>query len=276
MYYLCVIGIIMFSMNPLLLGIALITSVCGAVITGTATKKEHLFSLLVFVVAAVLNPLFVHKGVTVLFYLNDRPFTLEATLYGVSAAMMITAALYRLRDLSKAMTSDKMLYLFSRISPKTALLLSMTIRYVHLLKVRWRRIQDAQKALGLYDDGNLIDGVRGRARVLSILITWTLENGVITAESMEARGYGCTRRTAFAVYRIHAADVWMILCCPALTAVTAVGVYGSGAVYYPRLDMNLLTPWGIAGAAAFGLLSVLPYFWNTMEAIRWRILLSKT
>ena len=274
-YFLCVLTVIMFSMNPLLLGIALVTSVSGAAIAGTANGRAHLFSLAVFVIAAALNPLFVHKGVTVLFYLNDRPFTLEAVAYGLSAAAMITAALYRLRDLSKAMTSDKVLYLFGRLSPKLALLLSMTLRYVALFKMRWRKITDTQRALGLYQDGNLIDAVRGRARVLSILITWTLENGIVTAESMEARGWGSGRRTSYAVYRFHAADAILILLCLSLTAVTVVGVIFSQAVYYPEIEMSLFTPWGIAGAAAFALLSVLPLIWNTKEAVRWRSLRSK-
>lgn len=274
-YYLCTLTVIMFSMNPLLLGIALLTSVFGAAVSGTADRKAHLFSAAVFLVAAVLNPLFVHKGLTVLFYLNDRPFTLEATVYGLSAAMMITAALYRLRGLSKALTSDKVLYLFGRLSPKLGLLLSMAIRYVSLFKVRWRRIQDSQRALGLYDDGNLIDALRGRARVLSVLITWTLENGIVTAESMESRGYGCGRRTSFAVYRLHVSDAVLMMICILLTAVTVVGVKCSAAVYYPELDMHLLTPWGTAGAAAFTLLCVLPLLINGAEVIRWRSLRSK-
>ena len=275
-YYLCILTVTMFSMNPLLLCIALVTSVLSAVLTHTASRKNHLFSLAVFVVAAALNPIFVHKGLTVLFYFNGNPVTLEATLYGLSAAMMLTSALYRLRDLSKALTSDKVLYLFGRFSPKLALLLSMTLRFVSLLRVRWRRIQDSQKALGLYDDGNLIDAVRGRARVLGILITWTLENGIVTAESMESRGYNSGRRTSYAVYRVHAADVLFILVCLSLTALTATGIWQSKAVYYPELDMRLFSPWGLAGAAAFTLLSVLPLIINIKEAIRWRLLLSKT
>lgn len=275
-YYLCVLGIIMFSMNPLLLCIALVTSVLCAVIGGTANKKAHLFSFAVFLVAAVLNPLFVHKGETPLFFLNDRPITLEATVYGLCAAGMLTAALYRLRDLSKVMTSDRVLYLFGRFSPKLALLLSMALRYTALFRVRWRKICDSQRALGLFDDGNLIDAVRGRARVLSILITWTLENGIVTAESMESRGYGCGRRTSFAVYRVHKNDVILMLVCILLTALSAVGIYDSRAEFYPALSMNLLNPWGIAGAAAFTVLSVLPLIINAKEAIRWRWLLSKT
>lgn len=275
-YYLCVLGIIMFSMNPLLLCIALLTSVLSAVIGGTADKKAHLFSLMVFLIAALLNPIFVHKGATPLFFFNDNPITLEATVYGLCAAGMLTAALYRLRDLSKVMTSDRVLYLFGRFSPQLALLLSMAIRYTTLLRVRWRKISDSQRALGLFDDGNLIDAVRGRAWVLSILITWTLENGIITAESMESRGYGTGRRTSFAVYRVRKYDVLVMLLCVLLTALSAVGIYHSKAAFYPALSMDLLTPWGITGAAAFTVLSVLPLIMNGREAIRWRLLLSKT
>lgn len=275
-YYLCVLAITMFSMNPLILCVSLLSSALCAVVEHSANTRAHLFSVAVFATAVIINPLVVHNGVTVLFYINNRPFTLEAAVYGLAAAAMITAALYRLRSFSKVMTSDKMLYLFGRVSPKTALLLSMTIRYVSLLKMRWRSISDTQRALGLYDDGNLIDAIRGRARVLSILITWTLENGIVTAESMEARGYGSMRRTSYATYRLHADDVILMVVCAMLSAVTAVGMICSRTVYYPQIDMEMFTPWGIAGVAAFLLLSILPLIVNGKEALRWRFLLSKT
>ena len=67
-----------------------------------------------------------------------------------------------------------------------------------------------------------------------------------------------------------------ILVCLSLTALTATGIWQSKAVYYPELDMRLFSPWGLAGAAAFTLLSVLPLIINIKEAIRWRLLLSKT
>ena len=188
---------------------------------------------------------------------------------------MIAAALYRLRGMSAAFTSDKVLYLFGRVSPKLALMLSMSIRYVGLFRIRFRKIQDTQRALGLYDDGNLIDAVRGRARVLSVLITWTLENGIITAESMESRGYGSSRRSSYAVYRIHTADIAVILLCVILDAVTVIGEINTKIDYYPKLGFELFTPWGIAGAAAFALLCFLPIIINVKEAVRWRSLISE-
>ena len=162
-FYLAVTGITMFTMHPVIIGISLFASLLNYALYARGGIRPHLFSLILFIVLAVINPLINHNGVTVLFYLNERPITAEAAVYGVVAAGMVTATLYWLRLFSKAMTGDKLLYLFGWLTPKISLILSMTIRYVELLRARWRRIQDAQKALGLYDDGNLIDALKGRA-----------------------------------------------------------------------------------------------------------------
>ena len=274
-YYLCVLGVTMFSMQPVILCISLFSSILSGALDRSAGRRAHIFSAALFIIAALINPIAVHNGATVLFYLNDRPFTLEAVVYGLAAACMITASLYWLRSLSKAMTSDKVMYIFGGFSPKTALIISMSIRYIGLFRQRWRKIQDSQRALGLYDDGNLIDALKGRARVLSVLITWTLENGIVTAESMEARGYGCARRTSYSDYRIHTADIVLMGVFAALTAFTVMGLVNTSAVYYPDLKFSLFTPWGIAGAVAFLVLCVLPPVINLKEAMRWRILTSR-
>lgn len=274
LYYLGVTAITMFTMNPVILTISLFASVLNYALYAKGGLKPHLFSLILFVILAALNPLINHNGATVLFYLNDRPFTAEAAFYGLFAAAMVTASLYWLRLFTKAMTSDKLLYLFGRLSPKIALILSMAIRYVELFRARWRRIQDAQKALGLYDDGNLIDALRGRARVLSILITWALENGIVTAESMDARGYGTGRRTSFALYRIRVADLLLITVCLVLGTVGSAGLCTADVSWYPTTEMHLTEPLSIAGYCCFGVLAALPVIINTKEAIRWRYLRS--
>ena len=274
LYYAAVTVITMFSMNPIIIAVALLSSVLCYCLYARGGMRVHLFSLILFLVLAIINPLVVHNGVTVLFYLNSRPITLEATLYGVSAAATVTATLYRLRSLSHDFTSDKLLYLFSRVSPKIALILSMTLRYVSLFRVRRQKAQDAQKALGLYRDGNLIDAVRGRLRVLSILLTWTLENGVVTAQSMDARGYGSRRRTSFAIFRFRVCDLLFILLTLALTGGAVAAVIGSHINYYPDIQTDLFSELSVAGYCAFTILSILPVIINTKEVLQWRRLTS--
>lgn len=274
LYFLCVTGITMFTVNPVVVGISLPASVLSYALYAKGGIKPHIFSLILFIILAVINPLFVHNGMTPLFYLNGRPVTVEAAVYGLMSAGMAVAALYWLRLFSKVMTSDRLLYIFGRFSPKLALILSMSIRFTELLRVRWRKIRSARTALGLFGDGNLIDALRGRARILSILITWTLENGIITAESMEARGYGTGRRTSFALYRLRPRDLAVMAVCAALTAISAAGIAAAGVNYYPMLLMELDRPLSIAGYCGFGILAFLPVIINTKEAIRWRYLIS--
>ena len=274
-YYIAVITLTMFSMNPVIIAISLLSSVLNYCLYAKGSLRVHLFSLILFLILAVVNPLVVHNGATVLFYLNSRPITVEATLYGVIAAAMVTATLYRLRSLSHDMTSDKLLYLFGRFSPKLALLLSMALRYVALFKHRWRRIQDSQRALGLYRDGNLIDAVRGRLRVLSILITWSLENGIVTAQSMDARGYGSRRRSSYAIYRLRRYDMLIILLTLSATGVSIVGMINADFSCYPSVRSDLFSPLSIAGYITYAILCILPVILNTKEVIRWRTLLSK-
>lgn len=273
-YYTAVIVVTMFSTNPMIIGISLLSSVLCCCLYAQCRLRMHLFSLLLFLVLTVINPLINHNGVTVLFYLNSRPITLEATLYGLCAAATVTATLYRLRSLTGDLTSDRLMYLFGRFSPKLALLLSMSLRYVSLFKIRWHKVQDSQRALGLYRDGNLIDAVRGRMRVLSVLITWSLENGIVTARSMDARGYGSRRRSAFAIYRFRLSDLAVILLTLALTGAAVAGITAADFSYYPAVVSDLFSPLSMIGYIAYAILGFLPIIINTKEVIRWRILLS--
>lgn len=274
LYYIAVTVVTMFSMDPVILTISLLSSVLTYCLYSNGGARVHLFSLGLFIVLAVINPLFVHNGATVLFYLNSRPITLEATLYGLSASAMVTATLYRLRSLTHDITGDKLQYIFGRFSPKLALILSMALRYVSLFKHRWHKIQDSQRALGLYRDGNLIDAVRGRLRVLSILITWSLENGIITARSMDARGYGSRRRSSYAIFRFRVYDLIVILLTLALTGAIIAGMLNSGMTYYPVVTADLLSPLSVAGYICCTVLGLLPVIINTKEAIRWQSLTS--
>ena len=273
-YYISVTAITMFGMDPAAAAISLAFSALYCCIWSGAKKGTHVFAAVLFIVLAAINPLTVHNGATVLFYLNSRPVTLEAALYGVTAAVVVTATLYRLRSLTSDLSGEKLMYIFGRFSPKLALLLSMSLRYVDLLKSRWRRIQDSQRALGLYNDGNLIDAARGRLRVLSVLITWSLENGMITAQSMESRGFGSGRRTSFSVFRFRAADLLVILFTLAATALTAAGIHSADFGFYPTLTGDPLSPLSAAGYSAYAVLAALPIIINTKEAVRWRALRS--
>ncbi len=276
-YFLGVTGVAMFCMDPL---IALI-SLLGALALhlrrrGLEDGRSHIYTLLLFLGMSLLNPLVSHHGVTVLFMINHNPVTLESLLYGITAAGMIVAVLYWFRSFSAIMTSDRLLYLFGALSPRLALVLSMALRYVPLFGRQWRKTRQAQQALGLYREDNAIDTLRGNGQIFSIMVTWALENGVVTADSMAARGYGIGKRSRFAPYRFTWRDGMMLILSLLLAGVSFWAVSARGFTFYPAISSRAVTPLVGVGYGLYGLLALLPVIIDGKEALRWRILQSGT
>lgn len=278
-YFLTVAGTAMFCLHPVLVVLSFLgAAALFAVRNGGKQWKSHLYFLALFVIMACVNPLVSHRGVTVLFVLNDNPVTQEAVLYGLFAAGMILAVIYWFRSFSQIMTSDRLLYLFGAVSPKFALLVSMALRYVPLFGRQARRVRQAQRAAGLSGTDNIVDSARGGLRVFSILVTWGLENGIITADSMAARGYGIGRRTRFARFRFRRSDAMLLLLSLLLGGVVCAGI-GTGGLdfsFYPAVKAATPTPLTYAGLGAYGLLAFLPTLLEVKERIKWNCLLSKT
>lgn len=274
-YYLAAAGVCMFTMDPVVLAISLIGALVSLAVTGLLSQwRMHLYSLVLFAVMALVNPIISHNGVTVLFVMNHNPVTLEALLYGAAAGGMIVTVMTWFRAFTAAMTSDKLLYIFGALSPKLALMLSMALRYVPLFGRQIRKVQASQQALGLYKEDNLIDRLRGSLRVFSVMVTWTLENGIITADSMSARGYGIGKRSRFSIFRWTRQDVLLMTATLLLAGCAAWGIAGRTVVYYPAIVFTPVTARVLAGYIAYGCLAWLPAFITGKEAIKWRCLRS--
>ncbi len=277
-YILTVAGIAMLCLHPVLL----LLSLLGAVLffflqNGSRGMRSHGLFLGLFVGMALINPLVSHNGITVLFVIQDAPITGEAVLYGIVAAGMVMAVLYWFRSFTQMMTEDKLLYLFGKLSPKLALILSMGLRYVPMFQKQAQRVNQTQTALGLYRDDNLPDRMKGGLRIFSIMVTWALENGIITADSMTARGYGIGMRSHFSLFRFRAADGVILLLTVFLGFMTGFSV-GTGAfniTFYPKIMIAPLSFWGLVGCLSYGLLVLLPTVMEVGERIKWKYLRSK-
>jgi len=277
-YYAAIISLSMITMNPIII----LLSAVGAFVTFFIRNKlsgvsSHLFFLLMFAVTVIINPIFNHNGVTVLIVVNDNPITLEAILYGVASGLMIIGIIYWFRTFSQIMTSDKLLYLLGSLSPKFALILSMTLRYIPLFEKQTQKVIHAQQALGLYRDNDLAGKIRGGIRVFSVMVTWVLENGVITSDSMTARGYGIKKRTHFSIFKFKRQDIVLTLTTLMLFASVLTGIL-SGAVdfeFYPMIvkaETNIIS---FITYISYGILAFLPTMIEVEEKIRWKYLKSK-
>ena len=271
-------GIAMFCLNPVLLALSLAGSALYLAVRNPLAARRALPPYLaLFALSALINPLFAHNGATPLFVLNHNPVTLEALFYGMAMGGMIASSLCWFRSFQEIMTSDKLLYVFGSALPKLTLILSIALRYIPLLRDQAKRVRDAQRALGLFREENLIDRLRGEARVFSVLVTWALENGIITADSMAARGYGTGRRTRYALFRFRGRDAALCMICLALASV-AIAAAASGALrcdFYPRFRLNGGGALGAVGYACYALLAFAPGILEWEENLRWRALRSR-
>ena len=188
LYFVLVIGCSMFVMHPVFLACSCLGGLAYYLYLSRwkAVKTTLWMMLPVFVLSAVLNPLFTHQGVTLLWYFpNGNPLTLESILYGLGAGVMLVCVLNWFSCYQVVMTSDKFIYLFGKVIPAMSLILSMVFRFVPKFKAQIEKVSTSQKCIGRdVTNGSIPARARHGMKILSVMTTWALENSVETADSM--------------------------------------------------------------------------------------------
>lgn len=263
-------------MHPIFLGISLISSFIYSIsLNGKkAVKFNLLYMLPLLIITAIMNPVFNHQGVTILFYLESgNPMTLESILYGVAAAVMFISVILWFSGYNAVMSSDKFIYLWGRIIPGTSLIISMVLRFVPRYKAQIKIISNGQKCIGRdVSNGNIIARARNGIKILSIMTTWALENAIETADSMKARGYGLKGRTSFSIFRFDRRDRITFLSMIGLTIIILLGLFlgENTIIYYPIIKIKAITVFSILVYIAYILLCMMPFIIDLKEEIKWR------
>ena len=136
-YFVFVIGCSMFLRHPVFLGISCVSGFIYYIyLKGKKAFKTALWLMIpVFLISALVNPLFNHEGVTLLFYFRTgNPLTLESIVYGLASGVMLVSVLNWFSCYQVIMTSDKFIYLFGKLIPAMSLILSMVLRFVPKFK----------------------------------------------------------------------------------------------------------------------------------------------
>lgn len=276
-YFALVLLFSMFLMHPVCLGISLLGAGCYVLsLHGAAGLGRRLGYLLpMMVLAALLNPAFNHRGVTILAFLPDgNPLTLESILYGLAAAGMLGAVTLWFVCFSAVMTSDKLICLFGRVIPALSLVLTMALRFIPRFVAQFRAVREARSCLDGEGAGKRRPFRRLKIAVtaLSAVLTWSLENAVDTADSMRGRGYGLPGRTSFSLYRFDRRDrlalAWLLFC--ALFLLLGWGMGGFAWRYFPSVKGDDITPLALCSFTAYFALCLTPVAVNGLDALRWR------
>lgn len=280
-YFAFVIVISMFMLNPVCLALSLVCALMNAVyLNGFKAVEMCLKYILPMVILiTVINPVFNHAGVTILTYFPwGNPLTLESTLYGIATAVLLSSVVLWFSCFNTVMTSDKFVYLFSKIAPSLSLLLSMSLRFVPKFTAQFKNVRNTQKCIGRdISDGSVFLRIKNCVKIISIMISWSLENAIETADSMKSRGYGLKGRTAFSVYKFDRRDC-TALCVILLSGISTAALALSGAVdfrYYPSVKGSILSVNSVICCLFYVVLMLIPLIMNVWEGRKWKRLRSK-
>lgn len=296
-YLAAVLVVTMVSQQPALVAMSFGVSVAYSVVLSGArsTLLMLAWELPMLLLIACANPLFSAAGSTELFRIGSRAFYAESLLYGFTTGGMLTAVMTWFSCGNRMLSSDQALLVGAKLFPTVSLMLSMVLRLVPQFLRRGRAIADAQKAC---TSGNLFTGkplcdsdgegsraetrlerfidkdgkhsrLGGAARQVSVLMSWSMEDSLQTADAMRARAWGCgARRTSYSTRCFAAQDALLaaLIVVLSLASLACSVALSSSFVFYP-----VVSGWGsVLSYAPFTLLLAVPFVLEFKEWLHWR------
>ena len=299
LFFISIIAFGMLLRHPVYLVISFISSTAYYLeLSGKDGRKtvfRFLLPMLLFVV--IINSFFNHYGVTTLFILpSGNNFTFEALVMGIVSGITVVSVIQWFFCCNEVVTEDKFMHIFGRILPKGALVVSMILRFVPLYRRRYKEISQARKCMGLNGTDSFICKMKNTFKNIGILVSWSFENAIETADSMKSRGYGLKDRTYYSRFQWHTGDTLALILLVLFDALIIFGLVSNSTycIYNPYViinqpseigttyiinELNLtINPFGflsIISLIAFTLLCFLPLTIDLKEDIKWHRLQSK-
>ena len=257
-----------------------LASIAGAAVYyfllhGSKGRKVLLYTVPVFVVLSLINPLVNTDGQHILTHIFGRPYTLEALIYGMVIAGMLVAMLLWAGCYNAVMTSDKFMSLFGGLIPTVSMLLLMVLRLIPNMIRKIKQISGARKCIGMgiADNATKRENFTEAFNELSALMTWALEGGIITADAMNARGYGSGKRTTFEIFMLKKRDIILLVILGALAAavISLIARGATAAAYTPEMSIEPVTGENLYGFICYCIFLLMPAILYVKEAVSWRI-----
>ncbi len=194
--------ILSMTRNPIYLGLTLCwIAVISVAIhwAGIAVNPQRLlapfrFGLVVVPLAALINALNVHIGVTVLFVLPRAlpliggPITLEALVYGLLNGLILTCIYTAFALVNQVLSVRAMVGLIPRAYYPLAIVVTIALTFAPLTLRQLQAIREAQAIRG-----HRMQGIRDWLPLFLPLLLSGLERSLQLAEAMTARGFASTQ-----------------------------------------------------------------------------------
>ena len=193
----------------------------------------------------IINPLTSHEGTTRIYIMGSYFITLEALVYGIIMSLSLLIILLVFASYNRSVSYQEMLYLFSKRFPHISMIIVMALRFIPLLSYRLTEVnkvhQFDEKNENQEEKGSKIERIKKTAKMMSVVVSWSLEESMLTAKSMKARGYGIKERTSYLSYNYRRIDYLFLLLIFATCLVCVIGLaQGYGRInIYPTLSFSI-------------------------------------
>jgi energy-coupling factor transport system permease protein len=190
---------------------------------------------------AILNPLISYKGDTKLLHLFGNNFiTFEAIIYGLIVAFSLVLMFLVFMSFNKTVSYQELLYIFSKKFPVVSLIIIMALRFVPMLTTHLEEINKLQNFENKQLKKGFINKIKNLGNSLVVMISWVLEESMVTAKSMKARGYQTAKRTSYLSYKINRIDIIFISFTILTSILSILGlIYGNARIaIYPTIGFS--------------------------------------
>ena len=193
------------------------------------------------VLIMILNPLLNRTGAHKIYLWSNFFVTYEAIAYGILMSLALLIVILIFSSYNQSVSYQEMLYIFSKKLPIISMIIVMALRFIPLINSRAIEVQklnhlknygveyqvdeaiDDSNKLDLDEfnsnintdyDSKFIDKIKSNKRIapiikeaknlgkiMGITVSWSLEESILTAKSMKARGYNATERTRYLSYK---------------------------------------------------------------------------
>ncbi len=274
-YFVCVIAVTLCVPHPVFLGISLVCA--SAYCTKLRKFRGGLFCVLLIPCVILFGNWyagFSHFGVTALGKnMIGNAMTLESLIYGLVLGAMAAGACIWMACVHAVFTTDKVVYLFGRLSPRLSLFLAILLRMVPRIKLQARKLNTARQGIGRgVNQGSLGKRVANAVRIFSILVTWSIEALTTASESMQSRGSTLRGRTAFSIYRFDNRDrAYVVTLFAAMTVLLMGLLLRQGDISYdPYLRINPITALSFFFYGGYAVLCLMPLALDLWTESRFR------
>jgi energy-coupling factor transport system permease protein len=272
------IGFSMLSFHPVYSAISLFCSITLALkLNGLKALRLTLrFCLPIFILTVLINTAFNQNGATVMFHIGDWVIVWEGFIYGLCSASALCSVLLWFSCYSAVIDSEKFLFLSNRFSPTAALLVSMTLGQASQMSKKMKEINDAQTGIYGEEHKKFAKKLRLAMLKISVLLSWSMEDSIQTADSMHSRGYGTGKMTRMNPYIFGKKDAMLLTASVALICICIASVISGNASFrfYPVTQAVQVDALSIAGYCVYFVMLSLPLLVEIKEAVQWHFYMS--